>query len=138
MRTPSRTSRAFTLIELVAVIVVLAILAGIAIPQYIDYSSNAKISSTKGVLGGVRSAVANFYANSSVTGTAAYPTLTQLQTVGTVLSEPMPINPFNGASTITSSTWTATCPVAGSYGWDYDPTTGRFWANSSGEGENLF
>lgn len=36
---------AFTLIELVAVIVVLAILAGVAIPRYVDYSSRARVAS---------------------------------------------------------------------------------------------
>ena len=39
-------ARAFTLIELIAVIVVLAILAGVAIPKYFDYAQNAKISSS--------------------------------------------------------------------------------------------
>ena len=35
-------------------IVVLAILAGVALPKYFDYSANAKASSCKGTLGGVR------------------------------------------------------------------------------------
>jgi MSHA pilin protein MshA len=66
-------ARAFTLIELIAVIVVLAILSGVAIPKYFDYANNAKASSTKGILGGTRSSVANFYANSAVAGTPAVP-----------------------------------------------------------------
>lgn len=36
----------FTLVELVAMIVVLAILAGVAIPKYIDYSTRAKVVAT--------------------------------------------------------------------------------------------
>jgi prepilin-type N-terminal cleavage/methylation domain-containing protein len=36
----------FTLIELIAVIVVLAVLAGIAIPRYRDYSLRAQVSAT--------------------------------------------------------------------------------------------
>ena len=35
--------RAFTLIELIVIIVVLAILAGVAIPRYYDYSSRARV-----------------------------------------------------------------------------------------------
>lgn len=40
---PAADSRAaFTLVELIVIIVVLAILSGVAIPRYIDYSTNAK------------------------------------------------------------------------------------------------
>jgi prepilin-type N-terminal cleavage/methylation domain-containing protein len=131
-------ARAFTLIELVAVIVVLAILAGVAIPKYIDYSTNAKVSATKGILGGVRSGIANFYANAAVSGTAAYPTLVQLQTAGTVLTEVVPANPYNNSATISAASWTSLAPTSGTNGWNYDVSTGRFWANSNTVGENLY
>ena len=136
-----RQSRAFTLIELVAVIVVLAILAGVAIPKYIDYAANAKASACKGILGGVRSAIANFYANSAVSGTPVFPTLLQLQTVGTVVTEAVPANPYltgATAATIAAATWAATPPVSGTNGWNYDATAGRFWANSNSVSENLY
>lgn len=131
-------ARAFTLIELIAVIVVLAILAGVAIPKYFDYSANAKSAATKGTLGGARSAIANYYANSAVSGTAAYPTLVQLQTVGTVLQEPLPANPYNNDATIAAATWATTPPVSGTNGWNYDATSGRFWCNSSTAGANTW
>ena len=131
--------RAFTLIELIAVIVVLAILSGVAIPKYFDYANNAKASSAKGVLGGTRSAIANFYANSAVAGTPAYPTLVQLQTVGTVLQEPMPANPYNNDITIAAATYSAASPpVAGTNGWNYDVASGKFWCNSSTSSANTW
>ncbi|MFO0493594.1 MAG: type IV pilin protein, partial [bacterium] len=77
--------KAFTLIELVAVIVVLAILAGVAVPRYFDYTDRARTGATQGILGNVRSGLANFYANGSVSGTAAYPTVVVLTTNGTVM-----------------------------------------------------
>lgn len=131
-------TRAFTLIELIAVIVVLAILSGIAIPRYIDYSTRARESAAKGTLGAVRSAIANFYANASVSGTATWPTLVQMQTfgVGGVMQEPLPPNPYNDSSAIKTATWAATPPVGGSEGYAYDPTTGKFWLNSTTAGVN--
>jgi len=133
-----RARSAFTLIELIAVIVVLAILAGVAAPKYFNYSTKAKESATKASLGGARSAISNFYANESLTnGTAAYPTLKQLQTVGTVLEQPMPVNPYNNSNTIRSAKWNPNNPRAsGKAGWNYDTTTGHFWANSKTKGIN--
>ena len=130
--------RAFTLIELIAVIVVLAILSGVAIPKYFDYTANAKASSCKGTLGGVRSAIANFYANSAVSGAAAYPTLAQLTAVGTVMQEPIAANPYNNDASVAAATWNATPPVSGTNGWNYDAASGHFWANSSTAGENIW
>ncbi len=134
----SRLARAFTLVELIAVIIVLAILSAVAVPKYLDYSAKAKESACRGVLGNVRSAIANFYANGAVNGSPAYPTLAQLQANGTVMTEVVPVNPYNGSATIVSVSWSAAQPVSGNAGWNYDPATGKFWANTntSGIGEN--
>lgn len=125
-------ARAFTLIELIVVIVVLAILSGVAIPKYFDYAAKARESACKGTLGAVRAAIANHYANQIVTtGSGAYPSLVQLQTVGDVLQEPIPANPYNDSNTIASATYNAANPpVSGTAGWNYDVASGKFWANS--------
>lgn len=137
IRIQRASTRAFTLIELIAVIVVLAIISGIAIPKYFDYAAKARESATKGALGGVRSGIANYYANSALSGTATFPTLTQIQTVGTVMQERIPPNPYNNSAIVLTATWDAISPpVAGTGGWNYDPATGRFWANSNTVGEN--
>ena len=131
--------KGFTLIELIAVVVVLAILAGVALPKYFDYAAQAKVSACKGALGGVRAGVANFYANAAVSGSAAYPTLTQLTTIGTVMQEVIPENPYNNSASVSAATWSASSPpVSGSAGWNYDVSAGKFWANSNNVGENAF
>jgi general secretion pathway protein G len=135
--------RAFTLIELIAVIIVLAILAGIAIPKYIDYAAQAKSSSVKGTLGATRSAIANYYANSALNGAAAFPAIGVMQTfgVGGVMQEPIPANPYQAVATganIAAATWNAVPPVSGTNGWNYDAATGKFWANTNTVGENAW
>jgi len=142
--TTRHARRAFTLIELVAVMVVLAILAGVAIPKYFDYADRARASSLQGALGGVRTAVANFLTNSSIDGTAAYPTLAELTTTGTVMQEALPENPYNGLSNVqTVATLAAaqarTVSNADTYGWNYfvdntsNPPVAIFYANSDDE-----
>lgn len=131
--------KGFTLIELIAVVVILAILAGVALPKYFDYAAQSKASACKGVLGGVRAGIANFYSNAAISGSATYPTLEQLQTVGTVMQEVVPENPYNGSATIAAANYNATNPpVSGANGWNYDAATGKFWANSNTVGENTW
>ena len=137
---PRQVRNAFTLIELIVIIVVLAILSGVAIPKYIDYTARAKESAARATIGAARSAIANFYANSALTGTAAWPTLTQMQTAGTVMQEALPANPYNNSNTISAATWATTPPVSGAAGYNYDAASGRFWLNSNTTGvtENLW
>lgn len=52
----------FTMIELIMVIVILGILAAIAMPRFIDLSSDAKRSAVDGVAGAAASAMAVNYA----------------------------------------------------------------------------
>ncbi len=132
--------RAFTLVELIAVIVVLAILAGVAVPRYFDYTDRARTSAVQGVVGNVRSALANFYANSSTSGTAAYPTFTQFNTLGTVMQETLARNPYNNSNAVRSEATLAnanTRTVTGTEGWAYyvdntaNPPVAVFWANTN-------
>ena len=141
MHRVSNQRSGFTLIELIAVIVVLAILAGVALPKYFDYSAQARASSCKGTLGAVRSGIANFYMNTGLTGPERYPTYAELSALGTVMQEPLPANPYNNALTVRNAdgTWVSgNPPVSGAQGWAYDQTNGKFWANTNTVAENAF
>jgi MSHA pilin protein MshA len=63
-----RNQKGFTLIELIIVIVVLGILAVTAAPQFINFSSDARVSSLKGMEGSVKGAMQLAYSKAAIEG----------------------------------------------------------------------
>lgn len=63
-----RNQKGFTLIELIIVIVVLGILAVTAAPQFIDFSSDARTSTVKGLKGSLQGASQTVYSKAAVNG----------------------------------------------------------------------
>ena len=130
----------FTLIELVIIIVVLGIIAAIAVPKYQNIANEAKVSSCKGSLGGLRSALNIWYANEAAKGnTPTYPPIDSLSTVGVVMEQMIPNNPYQqdaGDSIVTGVTKGAIVGARG--GWAYKVSTGELWPNTSTVGENAW
>jgi prepilin-type N-terminal cleavage/methylation domain-containing protein len=71
----SLTRRGFTLVELIAVMVVLAILAGVAAPRFFSKTDEAKIAAAKGARAALAQAVVNWKMNDAVVngGEGAWP-----------------------------------------------------------------
>lgn len=122
----------FTLIELIMVIVILGILATVAIPKFVNLTTEARISATKGGLGAIRSAAAIEYAKSatSTSGTVAFPSSIAATNFADGL---IPKNALNnstsiGVVTVAPSPGTSTSTD----GWWYISASGRVGAYSDG------
>ncbi len=80
-----RQRRAFTLIELIAVIIILAVLAGVALPKYFDYSSDAKTSADEGSIAGINTALNMAYLDHKLTDAPAGSRITNINDIDTVM-----------------------------------------------------
>ncbi len=61
-----RSSKGFTLIELMIVVAIIGILAAIAIPAYQDYIARAQAGEAMQLLGGAKTPLAEAYANTGI------------------------------------------------------------------------
>lgn len=130
-----RTKQAFTLVEVLIVVIVLGILAAIVVPQFSSASADSNLSALTTNLHTIRAQLELY----KIQHNSTYPVLasftaqmtagTQVDgTVGTDFGPyllTVPVNPFSGVNTLTTE-------AAGSAkGWYYNATTGEFRANDS-------
>jgi MSHA pilin protein MshA len=103
----------FTLIELVMVIVILGILAAVAVPKFVDLSTEAKVAAVKGVAGSISSGFATNYAAKAAGNTNAVAIAGAVVTIsgaiGSILAGGMPAGFSASAGAATS----AACGTAG-------------------------
>ncbi|MDD5423086.1 MAG: hypothetical protein PHT32_06685 [Candidatus Omnitrophica bacterium] len=95
----------------------MGILAAVAIPKFVDLTDSAKNAATQGALGGLRSAIAIFYAQSAINGTAAFPSDTTQ--ISDAMAQGVPANANMATNVNTLIVTTSSKGTSTAAGWVY-------------------
>jgi general secretion pathway protein G len=141
-----RNARAFTLVEILIVVIILGILAAIVIPQFTSASSDARNSSIQSTLQSLRSqvelfkvqhndvppqdATALFVVLGGKTSIGDSVTTNTTGTLGPYVQNP-PVNPLNGNS------GAGPAPAAG-VGWIYSVGTNGYYVSATDTAASTF
>lgn len=130
---------AFSLVEILLVVVIMGILAAVTIPRFVGATDDARTAATESTAGAVRASIASFRTAAVIAGEDPFPGLAAL-TGGSVVKSDIPANPFSGVSGVQSVSRSQaenrTVVNATAAGWNYfydndsDPPVAVFYANS--------
>ena len=134
---------AFTLVEVLVVVVIIAALAATIIPHFSESTIDAKRSTLQFNLHTLRSQIELYRTHHGVYPELANATLPQLLTrtdangnasrgspFGPYLDSGIPVNPFDNKNRVVASGTAAPVGVADAGGgWQYDQSSGGIWPN---------
>lgn len=154
-----RSRNAFTLIEVLIVVVIMAVLAATIIPQFSSSTEDAKESALKFNMHSLRSQIemyrvhhlGNYPEIQTVDGEGSLPQLysatdssgayssvgaaaDSTHPYGPYINTEIPANPFTDSNAVVAVATAGVKPtaiVSGGAGWQYDVTTGAIWPNNS-------
>jgi len=136
---------AFTLIEVLIVVVIMAVLAATIIPQFTTSTKDARDNAAAFNIRTMQSQIelykqqhlekyppANDFVNQMTLATDVYGNTTGDTPYGPYMQE-IPANPYNGSQEIVAVATEGTAPDApiGTAGWQYDQSTGRVYRNDA-------
>ncbi len=137
---------AFTLIEVLIVVIIMAVLAATIIPQFSSSTEDAKSSALDFNLHTIRSQIEMYkvhhlgrvpsladFARQMTEKTNVQGGFTGDMPYGPYIQGQIPMNPFNHSRDLVAVATAGTVPtavVAGGAGWQYDETTGGFYPNN--------
>ena len=146
----NQVRKAFTLIEILIVVIILGILAAIVVPQFTSATEDAQVSNAETQLQTIRSQIELY----RIRNNGAYPDF--LGVLGGTFGDPLgataiaqglrgndylrsePMNPRTGTSTIIATAATPAAPPAGAAamlddGWLWNAGAGEFFCNGLDE-----
>jgi general secretion pathway protein G len=141
---------AFTLIEVLTVVVIIAVLAAVIIPQFADVTNDAKASTLKHNLYTLRAQIEMYkLSHGNAVPSLQNNTLAQLilatdanGDIGTpgptypygpyLAGGVFPLNPYDGKNVVTATNVTPPTASTPDGGWFYNQTTGEVSANTDG------
>lgn len=127
-----KKEKGFTLIELIMVMVILAVLGSVALPQYVDLRAEARLAAEQGVAGGVRAGIVTFFVDPARGNRTSYPTTLDSVANNTACAQATPCygtvlqqgGITNDWTKLTATTYRSS--VNGTNVWTYTPGTGAF------------
>ena len=134
---------AFTLVELVVVILILGILAGVAAPKFLNTSQTATDNGLRQTLAIVRDAIELYTAdNGGQLPPCANPGSSLQTALAPYIRGSFPVCPIGGDADVEATTTTPIVATATpTHSWKYNTSTGEFICNSdslSGDGTTKY